>query len=306
MREYPKNGRAVRSQQTRKSVDDKEFDALTTLYPSQRLRLEHADDLSCRVMDLVTPIGKGQRGLIVSPPRAGKTTLLQSIARGILANHPDAVVVILLVDERPEEATDMRRGLTCEVLFSSFDKPASHHIEVAETLLKRAKKLVLEGKDVVILMDSITRLARALQLQQGPFGQIAFRRHGCGRPLFAEAFLRGGAGHRKRRLAGPSSARRWSIPARVWTTSDLVFEEFKGTGNMELHLSRKLMDKRVFPCVDIRQSGTRKEELLLSEKELVAVRLIRSQLSSLNVVDAMENLLGRMDRTRTNQELLNL
>ena len=303
MREYPKNGRAVRSQQTRKSVDDKEFDALTTLYPSQRLRLEHADDLSCRVMDLVTPIGKGQRGLIVSPPRAGKTTLLQSIARGILANHPDAVVVILLVDERPEEATDMRRGLTCEVLFSSFDKPASHHIEVAETLLKRAKKLVLEGKDVVILMDSITRLARAYNSSKAPSGKLLSGGMDADGLFLPKRFF--GAA-RAIENGGSLTIIGTALVDTGSRLDDLVFEEFKGTGNMELHLSRKLMDKRVFPCVDIRQSGTRKEELLLSEKELVAVRLIRSQLSSLNVVDAMENLLGRMDRTRTNQELLNL
>jgi transcription termination factor Rho len=283
----------------RREEDDR-FEKLTTLHPQERLRLEHEGDLSCRVIDLVAPIGKGQRGLIVSPPRAGKTTTLQRIAKGILTNNPDVAVFTLLVNERPEEVTDMQRNGFGEVLYSSFDRPETHHIEVAEKLLARAKKLVLEKKDVVILLDSLTRLARAYngQTSSGKLMSGGMDAKGMFKPkkFFGAA--------RAMEVGGSLTIIATALVDTGSRMDDLIFEEFKGTGNMELHLDRKLMEKRLFPCVDIKRSGTRKEELLLDENELAASRMLRERLFSLDTVGAMETLLSHLERTETNAEFL--
>ena len=276
------------------------FDNLTPLYPQQRLNLEYkGDNLSTRIIDLMTPIGKGQRSLIVSPPRAGKTVLLQDIAHAISANHPEVWLMVLLIDERPEEVTDMRRSVDGEVISSTFDEPASRHVQVAEMVIEKAKRLVEHGRDVVILLDSITRLARAYNTVIPPSGKI----------------LSGGvdanALHKPKRFFGAArnieegGSLTIVASALVDTGSrmdEVIFEEFKGTGNSEIHLDRKLMEKRIFPCLDINKSATRKEELLQPPEVLNRVWILRQLLHPLNVIDSMEFMLSKLRPTKSNQE----
>ena len=279
------------------------FDNLTPLYPNERFRLETIkENYSGRVMDLLTPIGKGQRGLIVAAPRTGKTMLLQSIANSITANHPDVTLIVLLIDERPEEVTDMQRSVRGEVISSTFDEPASRHVQVAEMVIEKAKRLVEHKRDVVILLDSITRLARAYNTVVPPSGKV----------------LSGGvdsnALQRPKRFFGAArnieegGSLTIVASALIDTGSrmdDVIFEEFKGTGNMEIHLDRKLMDKRVFPAIDITKSGTRKDELLLPKEELNRVWVLRKVLSPLSPVESIELLLDKLGKSRSNAEFLN-
>jgi transcription termination factor Rho len=278
------------------------FDNLTPLYPQERLKLETTrENASARVMDLLTPLGKGQRGLIVSPPRAGKTMLLQNVANSITTNHPEVVLMVLLIDERPEEVTDMQRSVKGEVISSTFDEPAARHVQVAEMVIEKAKRLVEHKRDVVILLDSITRLARAYNTIVPPSGKV----------------LSGGvdsnALQRPKRFFG--SARNIEeggsltiiATALIDTGSrmdDVIFEEFKGTGNSEIILERKLVDKRVFPAIDIQRSGTRKEELLIPREDLSRVWVLRKVLNPLSPVEAMELLIDKLSKTKSNGEFL--
>jgi transcription termination factor Rho len=285
-----------------KSKNRVAFDNLKPRYPERRLWLEReGGDIAMRVIDLIAPIGMGQRGLIVSPPKAGKTTLLQQIANSITANHPDVYLIVLLIDERPEEVTDMEENVDGEVVSSTFDEPAERHTQVAEMVLEKAKRLVENGKDVVVLLDSITRLARAYNVTIPHSGKI----------------LSGGvdanALHKPKRFFGAArnieegGSLTIIATALVETGSrmdEVIFEEFKGTGNMELVLDRHISDKRIFPAIDLNRSGTRKEELLLSETELNRVYLLRNFLSDMPSAEAIEFLLTRMKRTETNQEFL--
>jgi transcription termination factor Rho len=278
------------------------FDNLTPLYPNRRVRLEiPGGDMSSRIMDLLTPIGFGQRGLIVAAPRTGKTMLLQSIAKSVATNHPDVHLIVLLIDERPEEVTDMERSVRGEVISSTFDEPASRHVQVADMVIEKAKRLVEHKQDVVILLDSITRLARAHNTIISPSGKV----------------LSGGvdsnALQRPKRFFGAARNIEEGGSLTILATAlvetgsrmdDVIFEEFKGTGNMEVHLDRKLSDKRVFPSIDINRSGTRKEELLLGAPELNRVWILRKVLQPLGVVDSMELLLEKMQQTRTNEDFL--
>ncbi len=279
------------------------FDNLTPLYPEERIRLETTDtgNFSMRVMDLLTPIGKGQRGLIVAPPRTGKTMLLQNIAKSITSNHPEIFLIVLLIDERPEEVTDMMRSVDAEVISSTFDEPAARHVQVAEMVIEKAKRLVEHKKDVVILLDSITRLARAYNTVVPPSGKI----------------LSGGvdsnALHRPKRFFGAARNIEEGGSMTIIATAlidtgsrmdEVIFEEFKGTGNMELHLDRKLADKRTFPAIDINRSGTRKEELLQTSEVLNRVWILRKLLAPLTSVDSMEFLLDKMTGTAGNKDFL--
>jgi transcription termination factor Rho len=278
------------------------FENLTPLYPQERIKLEAAsDNLSARVMDLMTPIGKGQRGLIVAPPRTGKTMLLQNIANSITANHPEIYLIVLLIDERPEEVTDMQRSVKGEVISSTFDEPATRHVQVAEMVIEKAKRLVEHKKDVVILLDSVTRLARAYNTIVPPSGKV----------------LSGGvdsnALQRPKRFFGAARNIEEGGSLTIIATAlidtgsrmdEVIFEEFKGTGNMEIHLDRKLADRRVFPAIDIQKSGTRKEELLLAKEDLNRVWVLRKVLTPLSPVEAMELLLSKMGKTKTNGEFL--
>ncbi|MEW5692060.1 MAG: transcription termination factor Rho [Candidatus Hydrogenedentota bacterium] len=278
------------------------FDNLTPLYPHERLDLEHkSDDISTRIINLLAPIGKGQRALIVSPPRAGKTVLLQKIANSITTNHPEVVLIVLLIDERPEEVTDMARTVKGEVISSTFDEPASRHVQVAEMVLEKAKRLVEYQRDVVILLDSITRLARAYNQVVPTSGKI----------------LSGGvdsnALHKPKRFFGAARNIEEGGSLTIVATAlietgsrmdEVIFEEFKGTGNMELVLDRKLADRRIFPAIDINRSGTRKEELLLKQNELNKVWILRKVLQPLGPVEAMELLIERMANTKSNADFL--
>ncbi len=278
------------------------FDNLTPLYPNEHLNLESPGrDVTTRVLDLMSPIGKGQRGLIVAPPRTGKTVMLQNIAHGITANHPEVVLIVLLVDERPEEVTDMQRSVKGEVVSSTFDEPATRHVQVAEMVIEKAKRLVEHGKDVVILLDSITRLARAYNTVVPPSGKI----------------LSGGvdsnALHKPKKFFGAARNIEDGGSLTIIGTAlidtgsrmdEVIFEEFKGTGNMEIHLDRRLIDKRTFPAMDINRSGTRKEELLLPREVLNRVIILRRLLAQLNPVEAMEFLLDKMGHTKTNADFI--
>jgi transcription termination factor Rho len=280
------------------------FDDLTPLHPVGRIKLEHGEDVNMRVVDLVTPIGKGQRGLIVAPPRTGKTILLQKIANSILANHPDAYVMVLLIDERPEEVTDMERsvkGPTTEVISSTFDEPASRHIQVAEMVIEKAKRMVEYGKDVVILLDSITRLARAYNTEAPHSGKILTGGIDASALQKPKRFF--GAA-RKIEEAGSLTILATALVDTGSKMDDVIFEEFKGTGNMELHLDRRLVDKRVWPAIDVNKSGTRREELLMDPEELRRVWILRRVLNDMNPVEAMELLTGRMKKAKTNAEFL--
>ncbi len=281
------------------------FDDLTAMHPSGRIILENgADEINMRVIDMVTPIGKGQRGLIVAPPRTGKTILLQKIANSVLANHPDAYVMVLLIDERPEEVTDMERsvkGPTAEVISSTFDEPASRHIQVAEMVIEKAKRMVEYGRDVVILLDSITRLARAYNTEAPHSGKILTGGIDASALQKPKRFF--GAA-RKIEDAGSLTILATALVDTGSRMDDVIFEEFKGTGNMELHLDRRLVDKRVWPAVDVNRSGTRREELLFEAEELRRVWILRRVLNDMNPVEAMELLTGRMRKTKTNAEFL--
>ena len=278
------------------------FENLTPIYPEERIEQETAqENLTGRVMDLLTPVGKGQRGLIVSPPRAGKTMILQSVANSTTFNHPESVLIVLLIDERPEEVTDMQRSVKGEVISSTFDEPASRHVQVAEMVLEKAKRLVEHKKDVIILLDSITRLARAYNAIVPPSGKV----------------LSGGvdsnALQRPKRFFGAARNIEEGGSLTIVATAlidtgsrmdDVIFEEFKGTGNMELHLDRKLVDKRIFPAIDINRSGTRKEELLLSKEELNRVWVLRKVLNPLSATESMELLLEKLGKVKSNSDFL--
>jgi len=278
------------------------FDNLTPLYPEEKLNLElDPDNLSTRIMDLFTPIGKGQRGLIVSPPRAGKTMLLQDIARSIAANHKEVTLMVLLIDERPEEVTDMQRSVQGEVVSSTFDEPATRHVQVAEMVIEKAKRLVEHKKDVVILLDSITRLARAYNTVVPPSGKV----------------LSGGvdsnALHKPKRFFGAARNIENGGSLTIISTAlidtgsrmdEVIFEEFKGTGNMELHLDRRIADRRIFPAFDLIRSGTRKEELLIPKNNLNRVWILRRLLQEMNPVDAMDFIIDKIRKAENNQLFL--
>jgi transcription termination factor Rho len=278
------------------------FDNLTPLYPNEHFQLEwQPDDYTTRIVDLLTPVGKGQRGLIVAAPRTGKTMMLQHIAKAIAQNHKEVILIVLLIDERPEEVTDMQRSVEGEVVSSTFDEPATRHVQVSEMVIEKAKRLVEHGKDVVILLDSITRLARAYNTVVPPSGKI----------------LSGGvdsnALHKPKKFFGAARNIEDGGSLTIIATAlidtgsrmdEVIFEEFKGTGNMEVHLDRRLMDKRVFPAIDINKSGTRKEELLISKEDLNRIWILRKVLSQLSVVEAMEFLLDKMHGTKNNKEFL--
>src|SRR5207249_886991 len=276
------------------------FENLTPLYPQQRLRLETvSDNLSARVMDQMTPIGKGQRGLIVSPPRTGKTMLLQNIANSITANHPEVFLIVLLIDERPEEVTDMQRSVKGEVISSTFDEPAQRHVQVAEMVIEKAKRLVEHGKDVVILLDSITRLARAYNTIVPASGKVLSGGVDSNALQRPKRFF-GGA--RNIEQGGSLTIIATALIDTGSRMDDVIFEEFKGTGNLEIHLDRKLADRRVFPSIDINRSGTRKEELLIPKDELNRTYILRKVLTALSPPEAMELLLERLSKTKTNKE----
>jgi transcription termination factor Rho len=279
------------------------FDNLTPLYPNSRIHLETDDprNISARVMDLFTPLGKGQRGLIVAPPRTGKTMLLQCIANSITKNHPEITLLVLLIDERPEEVTDMQRSVRGEVIASTFDEAAKRHVDVAEMVIEKARRLVEHKRDVVILLDSITRLARAYNAVAPSSGKILSGGLDSNALQWPKRFF--GAA---RNVEGGGSLTLIAT-ALVDTGSrmdDVIFEEFKGTGNMEINLDRKLVDKRVFPSIDIHRSGTRKEELLLTEFELTRLWILRKVLEGLSIVEAMELIVDRLAKTKTNDEFL--
>jgi len=278
------------------------FDALTPLYPTERLVLSTtAEEISTRVIDLVSPIGKGQRGLIVAPPKAGKTMLLQKMAHGITVNHPEVELFILLVDERPEEVTDMQRSTQAEVIASTFDEPPENHVKVADMVLERAKRLVEHKKDVVILMDSITRLARAHNLVIPPSGRTL---SGGLDPASLNKPKRFFGSARNVEEGGSLTIIATALVETGSRMDDVIFEEFKGTGNMELQLDRKLAERRIFPAIDIKRSGTRKEELLFSKEELQLMWNLRNALSDLNSVDTMNTIIDTMKKTRSNEDLL--
>ena len=294
---------AINFENPEKTKDKILFDNLTPLYPEERIRLETpgGKDYSARVMDLMTPIGKGQRGLIVAPPRTGKTMLLQSIANSVSTNYPEIALIVLLIDERPEEVTDMERSVKGEVISSTFDEPAQRHVQVAEMVIEKAKRLVEHKKDVVILLDSITRLARAYNAIVPPSGKV----------------LSGGvdsnALQRPKRFFGAARNLEEGGSLTILATAlidtgsrmdDVIFEEFKGTGNLEIVLDRKLADKRTFPSIDINKSGTRKEELLLPEEDLQRVWLLRKVLIPMGIHDTMDLLLQKIKETKTNAEFL--
>ena len=278
------------------------FENLTALYPQEVFTLETtADNLSARVMDLMTPIGKGQRGVIVAPPRTGKTMLLQCIAQSVAKNHPEVVLIVLLIDERPEEVTDMQRSVKGEVISSTFDEPAQRHVQVAEMVIEKAKRLVEHKKDVLILLDSITRLARAYNTVIPSSGKVL------------SGGLDSNALQKPKRFFGAARNVEEGGSLTIIATAlidtgsrmdDVIFEEFKGTGNSEIHLDRKLADKRVFPAIDITKSGTRKEELLIPREDLNRIWVIRKVLTPLSGVEAMELMLDKLGKTKGNKEFL--
>src|SRR5881296_791659 len=280
------------------------FDNLTPLYPNERLKLETPngkDNLSARVLDLLTPIGKGQRGLIVAPPRTGKTMLLQTIANSITANHPEVILIVLLIDERPEEVTDMQRSVNGEVISSTFDEPASRHVQVAEMVIEKAKRLVEHKRDVVILLDSITRLARAYNTIVPPSGKVLSGGVDSNALQRPERFF-GSA--RNIEEGGSMTIIATALVETGSRMDDVIFEEFKGTGNCEIKLDRGLAEKRIYPAIDINRSGTRKEELLVPKDELNRIWILRKVLNPLSTVEAMELLLDKMGKNKSNAEFL--
>ena len=293
---------AINYEEPEKAREKILFDNLTPLYPNEQLRLEHdPQEYTTRLIDLFTPIGKGTRGLIVAPPRTGKTMMLQNIAHGITRNHKEVVLIVLLIDERPEEVTDMQRSVDGEVISSTFDEPATRHVQVAEMVIEKSKRLVEHGRDVVILLDSITRLARAYNTVVPPSGKI----------------LSGGvdsnALHKPKKFLGAARNIEDGGSLTIMGTAlvdtgsrmdEVIFEEFKATGNMEIHLDRRLVDKRIFPAIDINRSGTRKEELLLGKDVIARVWILRKLLAQLNPVEAMEFLMDKINDTKNNHEFL--
>ncbi len=285
------------------AIQRKAFETLTPIYPQERLTLEkQPNEISTRLIDLISPIGKGQRGLIVAPPKAGKTILLKSIANSIVKNYPDVELIVLLIDERPEEVTDMKESIDADVIYSTFDQVSSHHVKVAEMVLNRAQRLVEHGKDVVILLDSITRLARAYNLTISPTGRTL------------SGGLDPGALHGPKKFFGAARNIRQGGSLTILATAlvetgsrmdDVIFEEFKGTGNMELNLDRKLAEKRIFPAVDIYKSGTRREDLLLTDKEKTALWKLRKEMSNSSILEVTDNVLEALKRTKTNEEFKN-
>jgi transcription termination factor Rho len=278
------------------------FEYLIPIYPEQRITLETSPrELSTRLVDLMAPIGKGQRGMIVSPPKAGKTILLKKIANAITTNYPDINLIVLLIDERPEEVTDMQRSINGEVIYSTFDEVPEHHIKVAEMVLERAQRLVEQKKDVVILLDSITRLARAYNLTIPPTGRTL------------SGGLDPGALHKPKRFFGAARNIEFGGSLTIMATAlietgsrmdDVIFEEFKGTGNMELHLDRRLSEKRIFPAIDINKSSTRREELLLNQKELESIWAIRKAMSNMGTAEVTEMIVNKLMQTKSNEEFL--
>ena len=278
------------------------FDNLTPLYPEEKLKLETTpDNYSMRVMELVSPIGKGQRGLIVAPPRTGKTMLIQNIANSIAENHPEVYLIVLLIDERPEEVTDMQRSVRGEVVSSTFDEPATRHVQVAEMVIEKAKRLVEHKKDVVILLDSITRLARAYNTVLPPSGKILTGGVDANALQKPKRFF--GAA-RNIEEGGSLTIIATALVDTGSKMDEVIFEEFKGTGNMEVHLDRRLVEKRTFPAIDINKSGTRKEELLIEKVSLNRIWILRKVIHPMNVVDSMEFLLDKLSETKSNQEFL--
>ena len=292
----------VNGESPEKAARRKRFDELTPIYPDERIRLEtDSKEYAMRMIDLMSPIGKGQRGMIVAPPKVGKTTLLKKIANSISKNNPEEKLIVLLIDERPEEVTDMKRSINGEVIYSTFDELPEHHVKVAEMVLERAKRLVEQGQDVVILLDSITRLARAYNLTIPSSGRT----------------LSGGldpaALHKPKKFFGAARNIEHGGSLTILATAlidtgsrmdDVIFEEFKGTGNMEVHLDRKLSEKRIFPAIDINKSGTRREDLLLTPKEKETVFALRKAMNSMPVADVTEQVISMMVKTKNNQEFL--
>lgn len=284
------------------AIQRRAFELLTPIYPEERLTLERSqNDIATRLIDLVSPIGKGQRGLIVAPPKAGKTSLLKNVANSIAKNHPDVELIVLLIDERPEEVTDMRESINGDVIYSTFDQVSSHHVKVAEMVLNRAQRLVEHGKDVVILLDSITRLARAYNLTISPTGRTL------------SGGLDPGALHGPKKFFGAARNIRQGGSLTILATAlvetgsrmdDVIFEEFKGTGNMELNLDRKLAEKRIFPAVDIYKSGTRREDLLLTEEEKTALWRLRREMSNNSVLEVTDKVIELLKRTKNNDEFI--
>jgi len=277
------------------------FDNLTPLYPEERITLEVEENMTSRVMDLTTPLGKGQRGLLVAPPRTGKTMMLQAIANSITSNHSEVTLIVLLIDERPEEVTDMERSVHGEVISSTFDEPATRHVQVAEMVIEKAKRLVEHKRDVVILLDSITRLARAYNTVVPPSGKVLSGGVDSNALQKPKRFF--GAA-RNIEEGGSLTIVGTALVDTGSRMDDVIFEEFKGTGNLEVHLDRKLVERRVFPSIDIHKSGTRKEELLIDEWELRRIWVLRKVLSSLSPVEAMELLLERLGGSPTNKDFL--
>ena len=292
----------VNGESPEKAAKRKRFDELTPIYPNERIKLETtSNEYAMRIIDLISPIGKGQRGMIVAPPKVGKTTLLKKIANSISANTPDAKLIVLLIDERPEEVTDMKRSINGEVIYSTFDELPEHHVKVAEMVLERAKRLVEQGQDVVILLDSITRLARAYNLTIPSSGKT----------------LSGGLDpaslHKPKKFFGAARNIEHGGSLTILATAlietgsrmdDVIFEEFKGTGNMEVHLDRKLSEKRIFPAIDINKSGTRREDLLLTPKEKDTVFALRKAMNSMPVADVTEQVISMMVKTKNNNEFI--
>nr|MBP9499965.1 transcription termination factor Rho [Acetoanaerobium sp.] len=307
----PKNGEKFRAILYVKSINGykpdaatrrKSFDTLTPVYPDERFYLEKSKELSARLIDIISPVGKGQRGLIVAPPKAGKTTLLKTIANSIIHNNKEVELIVLLVDERPEEVTDIRESVIgADVISSTFDELPTHHIKVAEMVLNRAKRLVEHGKDVVILLDSITRLARAYNLTISPTGRTLSGGLDPG-ALYGPKKFFGAA--RNIRNGGSLTILATALVETGSRMDDVIFEEFKGTGNMELHLDRKLAEKRIFPAIDIYKSGTRKEEMLLSEKELACAYNLRRTLSNSTAFEIMEQIISMMKNTKDNDAFI--
>ena len=280
----------------------RKFDDLTPIYPTKRLKLETtSQSYTMRLMDLLSPIGKGQRGMIVAPPKAGKTTILKQIANSISTNNPEVELIVLLIDERPEEVTDMKRSIKGEVIYSTFDEQPENHVKVAEMVLERAKRLVEHKKDVVILLDSITRLARAYNLVIPSSGRTL---SGGFDPAALHKPKRFFGAARNIEEGGSLTILASSLVETGSRMDDVIFEEFKGTGNMEVHLDRKLSEKRIFPAIDLYKSGTRKDELLLTPKEYETVLAIRKSMSNMNNSDIAEQLLQQMVKTKNNNEFL--
>jgi transcription termination factor Rho len=296
----------VNGEAPEKAIGRKYFETLTPIYPKERIKLETSDgtDLSSRLMDIICPIGKGQRGIIVAPPKAGKTTLLKKVAQNITKNHPEIKLIVLLIDERPEEVTDMKRSINGDVVYSTFDEEPQNHAKVSQMVLERAKRMVEQGKDVVILMDSLTRLSRAYNLTINPTGRTLSGGLDPGALIMPKKFF--GAA-RKIEEGGSLTILATALVETGSRMDDMIFEEFKGTGNMEVHLDRRLQERRIFPAIDIYKSGTRKEDLILSKEELeVAFSIRRTMYKEKNADNVTENLINMLSKTKNNEEFLNV